>query len=922
MSAPQLNASEIEQQLLVITQSFLVECERYKSAEKLTLQTDLTREAGVDSLGRVELFHRFEQVFGIMLSQDLMVGGKCLADFVPHILTAKPQKCLSPIDVPVNTLDKIADHQLPTLTEGFLHLSEKVPEQVQTQMFIDGLQEPLTYQNMRLHAEKICGFLQSEGIQPGDTVAIMLPSCKEFFYTFLGIQLAGAVPVPIYPPLRPEMIEEYALREAKILESAGVRILITFDRAQKLSNMLGILIHTLRQVVNVSDVLKTDFTAKIHKNTPDSPGLIQYTSGSTSLPKGVLLKHGNLVANIHAIKETIKLNHTDMGITWLPLYHDMGLIGNWLNSMYHGIPIVVMSPLDFLVRPESWLWAIHHFRGTLSAAPNFAYELCIKKIPDDRLQGLDLSSWRLAFNGAEAVRPNTLRNFYQRFSPFGLSDTSIFPVYGLAENCVALTAPKVGSQYVTDKIDKNVFEIERVATPAKEGAPFLEFVNCGEVIVDHLIRVVNSAGAICPDRVIGTLQFSGPSQMAGYYNNDAATQKCLTEDGWIDTGDLAYLVKGSLYIVGRLKDIIIKAGRNYYPEEIEDIVSNVRGVRKGCIVAFSVQNEQLGTEQMVIVAESRVKHGAQKRKIANEIMNKVTIALGIAPDDIIVARPKSVPKTSSGKLQRAKCKQWYVDGDLGKRRLPIVAQIIKIWAKTVSIRLRQCVRCFASVVYTLYANILVACAGILFAISSMILPKSLNIRFIKSWLKFNLLILGISPQFTAPKEWPKGILVSNHQSYIDAAVLYSILPSNVEFVGKSGLQKVPILHYICRKIGVHFVDREHAGKSLTDLKHIEGSNQSLLFFPEGTFGPQKGVLPFKMGAFEVAAKSSQDIIPIALYDTREVLRGGKWLMWPHRIKVELFNPVVVTSSEWSDLLQAEKHVRKLISEAVNEPLLP
>jgi fatty-acyl-CoA synthase len=916
---------KIQNQLVEITKKFLIELDRHKSADKLNIKTDLGREAGVDSLGRVELFHRIELAFGILLPQELMIQGKCLNDFVICIIDAKPQKSIEFDAGLLTTQNQLADHNKTTITGGFLDVAEKYPDKTQVYLYIDSKLTSITYRDLLTNSLKVLSYLQCEGIQKGDTVAIMLPTCAEFFYTFLGVQLAGAIPVPIYPPLRPEMIEEYALREAKILENANVRILVTFSRAKKLSNMLGILIKSLKKVVNAKDILKHSGQGKILSVTADDYALIQYTSGSTSLPKGVLLSHYNLVSNIHAIKDAISFNSTDIGVSWLPLYHDMGLIGSWLNSLYHGVPIVIMSPLDFLVRPESWLWAIHNFRGTLSAAPNFAYELCIKKIPDERLEGLDLSSWRLSFNGAEAVRPQTLRDFTEKFAKYGLSENSMCPVYGLAENSVSLTVPTLGEKFKSDIIKKSSFETKQIAQPAALNEPHHEFVSCGKVINNHKMRVVNETGEKVNDRVIGSFQFTGPSQMIGYFNNEEATNNCTTSDGWIDSGDLAYIVNDEVYIVGRKKDLIIKAGRNFYPEEIEDIVSHIRGVRKGCIVAFGVLEESLGTERMIIIAESRVNNSQHKKTIEDEILKKVTIALGIAPDEVIIVAPKSVPKTSSGKLQRAKCKLLYQNNKLGKKRLPLVFQLSKIWLRTFGVRLNTLSKKLLSFIYTVYANINILLLILILFLSCLILPKKLNIRFAKKIVKAGFKLIFCNIKVDSNNIHHDGIIIANHQSYIDAVVLFTILPSDTRFIGKNALSKIPLLSYIFNKLGVIFVERDNAQQSLDDLDSIKevlkNNNQRVMIFPEGTFTEKKGLIPFKLGAFNLAANTNTKITPIAIKNTRDILASHKWLMWPGIITINYLDSLSPIDDSWDSIVAIEKQARQALSNELNEPML-
>lgn len=337
------------------------------------------------------------------------------------------------------------------------------------------------------------------------------------------------------------------------MQSAQVRILITFSRAEVLSHMLRTFIPSLKEVATVKNLKSRteNFSPVIVE--PSDPALIQYTSGSTGDPKGVLLSHENMLSNMRAIGKALPIKQTDIVVSWLPLYHDMGLM-SWLGSLYFGIPLTLMSPITFLARPEKWLWAIHYHRATLSGGPNFAYELCAKKIPAKDLEGLDLSSWRFAFNGAEAINPRTLERFYKKFSPYGFKLEAFAPVYGLAESTVGLAFPPVTRAPRIDKVQRAPFEKENKAIPVKSSDEknALEFVACGIPMPLHEIQIADDNGNVLPERHIGNIQFRGPSAMQGYFNNPAATQKTYRH-GWWDSGDLGYLADKEIFIIGRKK---------------------------------------------------------------------------------------------------------------------------------------------------------------------------------------------------------------------------------------------------------------------------------------------------------------------------------------------------------------------------------
>src|SRR5438874_2619782 len=361
----------------------------------------------------------------------------------------------------------------------------------------------------------------------------MLPTSRAFFVSYAGILLAGAIPVPIYPPFRADRIEEYAARQSAILNNAEVCMLLTFRRAESVAKLLRPRVRSLEGVVDAEKLIDA-----ADKAPPLSPGalplhvtgnrarqgsdiaLLQYTSGSTGDPKGVILTHANLLANIRSIGEAVQLTSEDVGISWLPLYHDMGLIGAWLTLLHFGTPLSVMSPLAFLTRPERWLWAFHKHRGTITAAPNFAYELCVRKIADKDIEGLDLSSMRAALNGAEPVNPETLERFEQRFAKYGFRREAQLPVYGLAEATLGVTIPPLNRGPRIDRVERETFTTQGRALPATaEDATAISFVSSGKSLPGHEVRIVDEKGNAVPERTEGFLWFRGPSATSGYYRN-------------------------------------------------------------------------------------------------------------------------------------------------------------------------------------------------------------------------------------------------------------------------------------------------------------------------------------------------------------------------------------------------------------------
>ncbi len=389
----------------------------------LSLDSALDRDLGFDSLGRVELLARLEAAFDVALPEQLLASAETPRDLLRAVLGAgdRRQARGAPEAVAVTLGEaEAAPHGAETLVEVLDWHVRTHAERPHIRLYADeGEGDVITYGELWRGAQGVAAGLQREGVRPGDCVVIMLPTGREYFFSFFGVLLAGAVPVPVYPPARLTQIEEHLRRHAAIITNCMAGVLITVPEAQRLGGLLRSWAEGLRAVVTVEDLAAASGTPAPPAVGPGDTAFLQYTSGSTGAPKGVVLTHANLLANIRAFGEAAGATPEDVFVSWLPLYHDMGLIGAWLGSLHFAIPLVIMPPLSFLGRPQRWLWAIHRYGGTLSAAPNFAYEQCLHRIRDRDIEGLNLETWRLAVNGAEAVSPQTVRQFCDRFAPHG-----------------------------------------------------------------------------------------------------------------------------------------------------------------------------------------------------------------------------------------------------------------------------------------------------------------------------------------------------------------------------------------------------------------------------------------------------------------------------------------------------------------------
>src|SRR5437868_13726817 len=647
----------------------------------VTLDSSLERDLGLDSLARVELVLRVEREFAARLPEQALASSETPRDLLRFVL-ARAGQAKSTADRTVASSvqsERVRrPEQAKTVVEALQYHVERQPERLTVHLYDERAEHPLTYRALWDGALAYAARLADAGLSPGATVAIMLPTSKEYLFCFYGTLLAGGIPVPLYPPARLTTIEDHLTRHVGILKSAGAAVMITIPEAKPLAWLLRAQVETLRGVLVPEDFPADGKGFAPVRGASGKIGFLQYTSGSTGQPKGVVLTHENLLANVRAMGRAARATSADVFVSWLPLYHDMGLIGGCFATMYLGFPVVLMSPLAFLSRPSQWLRAIHRHRGTISGGPNFSYELCLRRIPEHELEGLDVSSWRFAFNGAEPVSPETMAQFESRFAKYGFRSNVMSPVYGLAEASVGLAFTPPGEKWRVDALDRERFSTSGEAEPAKERDPApLKVVSCGTVLADHDLRVVDAAGLELPDRNEGQLQFRGPSATSGYYRNQQAT-KSLFSGEWVNTGDRAYLCEGRLYITGREKDIIIRGGRNISPYELEEAVGDLPGVRRGCVAVFGAADPAGGTERVVVLAETRERERARHAELKGSINDLALALIGAPVDDIVLAPPHTVPKTSSGKIRRVAAREYYERGPQAVKPQPVWLQFLRL----------------------------------------------------------------------------------------------------------------------------------------------------------------------------------------------------------------------------------------------------
>lgn len=563
-----------------------------------------------------------------------------------------------------------------TLIDSLRYWTEQQPQEV-AYYYTDGeaAETSLTYEQFDRHARAIAARLTDLGMA-GERALLLYPPGLEFIVAWFGCLYAGVVAVPAYPPRRNRNMQrieaisddcdaKIALTEHNVLD----RIEDLLDEAPHLKGL------TWLATDRIADSDGVGWNAPLI--SPDSLAMLQYTSGSTGTPKGVMLAHSNLMHNVQLIGYSFEPGRRSSGMSWLPAYHDMGLVGGILFAMFFGRPAVLTSPMAFLQKPVRWLRGITKYGVTVSGGPNFAYDLCTDKITDDQLAGLDLSSWEVAFNGAEPVRADTLRRFTERFGPYGFRAETHYPCYGMAETTLIVTGSYMGRPKIIRTFDGRRLDAKRVL-PVKPDQPGgRELVGCGHVLPDEQVKIVDpETQRELPSDQIGEIWINSPSVAQGYWNDAAATEKtfraCLADSGegpYLRSGDLGFLLDGELFVTGRIKDMIIVRGVNRYPQDIEMTAERAsERIQPQAVAAFAV--EASGRERLIIVAEVERARRDDWSDVIAAVRKAVTAEHELPPDAVILVRFGSVPKTSSGKIQRHACREDFLNGTL---------QIIQEW---------------------------------------------------------------------------------------------------------------------------------------------------------------------------------------------------------------------------------------------------
>ena len=896
----------------------------------VALDSALERDLGFDSLARVELVLRLEREFGVSLPEQALATAETPRDLLRFLLAGAgqaPQAADRSVASLVQSEGVRPPSHAHTLTEALEYHVEKQPDRLTVFLYEEQKEIPITYRTLYAGALRYAARLAEAGLQPGQMVAIMLPTSKEYLFAFYGTLLAGGVPVPLYPPARLTTIEDHMTRHVGILKNAGAAIMITIPEAKALAWLLRAQVESLRAVM-----VPADFPAEENpaftpvKGRSGHIGFLQYTSGSTGNPKGVVLTHENLLANVQAMGRAVSASQADVFVSWLPLYHDMGLIGGCFATMFLGFPVVLMSPLAFLSRPSTWLRAIHRHRGTISGGPNFSYELCIRRIEERDMEGIDLSSWRFAFNGAEPVSPETIVSFENRFEKWGFRKNVISPVYGLAECSVGLAFTTPGEPWRMDSLDRATFTTTGEALDARADDPSpLKVVGCGHAIPGHDIRVVDGAGLELPDRHEGALQFRGPSATAGYYRNPEGTKGLFAGGGWLNTGDRAYLSDGMMYITGREKDIIIRGGRNISPYELEEAVGDLPGIRRGCVAVFGSMDRASGTERVVVLAETRETDPSLHEELKKKINALAMGLLGAPADDIVLAPPATVPKTSSGKIRRVAAREYYERGPSAVRPQAVWLQFARLVLAGIVPQLR---RGWSTAKGMLFAARAYAAFALLFPVvflAAALAPGRPAWRIVSACTRLCFRLSGIPLVTRGLENLPPGpcVIASNHTSYLDGAALLAALGARpFAFVAKRELKDNFVARVFLSGIGAEFVERFDVQKSAEhadELAEAAKRGVSLAVFAEGTLQRRPGLMPFRAGAFQVAAHAGIPVVPVAIRGARSVLRDGTWYLRRGAVALSFAPPVRPEGSDWNAAVRLRDQVRAEILKRCGEP---
>jgi acyl-CoA synthetase (AMP-forming)/AMP-acid ligase II len=552
-----------------------------------------------------------------------------------------------------------------TIPEILIDSYQDVPDQIAIHLlYQDKPPKAVSYHQLFLGSVSFAQALNEANIQPGEVVILILDHGEDLVYAFFGSILHGAIP-SIMPFLTEKLSpEKYRHSLQALIEITSPGAIVT---DQDFVNDVELAINvssSIKSVLIASNITRSNDVVPEHyhgsRSSPENIALLHHSSGTTGLQKGVALSHRSIINQLDNYSSAIKLRADDVIVSWLPLYHDMGLIAGFVLPVLSRVPLVLLSPFDWVRAPHKLLRAISEYKGTLSWLPNFAYNFCAQKIRERDLVDIDLSSWRAVINCSEPIHWSSHKMFLERFSPYGFRKDALASSYAMAENVFAVTQGGIDSALTIDIIDGDALRSEQIATPSKKNPKAVKMISSGRCLTNTQLRILDDQGEPLPERKIGEIAINSDCMLTGYYNRPDLTQKSFN-DGWYLTGDLGYLVNDELFITGRKKDLIIVGGKNIYPQDVERLAGEVDGVHPGRVVAFGIFNQRTGTEDVVVIAESNLPRLEDRYNIADEIRSVVTKNSDIALRNVNVVERGWLLKTSSGKIARLANKYKYME---------------------------------------------------------------------------------------------------------------------------------------------------------------------------------------------------------------------------------------------------------------------
>jgi fatty-acyl-CoA synthase len=521
---------------------------------------------------------------------------------------------------------------------------------------------PVTYRNLIHGASGWAALFRQQAVQPGEVIVLIMQHSLELVYAYFGCILHGAIP-SILPylteKLSPERYRADLTSLVGITRPAAIVTFPEFESEVRSALQTGDSVRSV--ILTGQDIPSIPDFKLLHglERDPQEIVLLQHSSGTTGLQKGIALSHRSVFNQLDAYSSELKLSSEDVIVSWLPLYHDMGLIACYLMPLLYGVKLVLMSPFDWVRAPYRLLQSVNKYRGTLSWLPNFAYVFCAEKIRDRDLEGVDLSCWRGITNCSEPVRIAAHEKFAARFAPLGFNPSALMTSYAMAENTFAVTQSGTYGPVVVDVVDREGVQMDWEARPAEENRDTVRMLSSGRPIPHTRVQIFDQNGSPLPDRKIGEVAIQSDCMLTGFFHRDDLTKQAFI-DGWYLTGDFGYIADGELYVTGRKKDLIIVGGKNIYPSDLEHLAMDVEGVHPGRVVAFGVFNEDSGTEEVVIVSEVETDDPAERDRIANDVRKTVTKGSAVALRHVYLVPAKWILKTSSGKTARLANKEKYL----------------------------------------------------------------------------------------------------------------------------------------------------------------------------------------------------------------------------------------------------------------------